>query len=231
MAQTKKDVGLYLHKMSVKRDEGFNNEEYFQLIDQTEDELEKEKLREKIFMNTCLFVKHYIRKYVHDMNTLCQRSRTTSDEFYSVAYLALWVAVQSYDVNVGVKFSTYAYKIIQNQINKYIVRSINRLSGVYSLQTPAYDNDESESVSEQDLLVDPVDYISSFENLTMVDTLLKDLSRKFTPEKADIFFAYTLRGGTQTEIAKEFGCSQVHVSRVVSKIQEYLRNTKEIWES
>ncbi|QMV48360.1 hypothetical protein [Bacillus phage SPO1L3] len=229
MAQTKKDVGLYLHTMNVKRDESFNNEDCFRLIDQTDDELEKERLREKIFMNTILFVKHYVRKYIYDMYTLCQRSRTTPDDFYSVAYLALWEAVQSYDVNVGVKFSTYAYKIMQNRINKYIVRSINRLSGVYSLQTPAYDNDESESVSEQDLLVDPIDYISSFENLTMVDTLLKDISRKFTPEKADIFFAYTLGGGTQTEIAKEFGCSQIHVSRVVSKIQEYLRHNRENW--
>lgn len=229
MGLRKKKVGLYLEDLEVNYDKNFNNEEHFQQIDETEDDLEKEKLREKIFMNNRLFVKHYVRKYVYDMHALCQKSRTTPDEFYSVAYLALWEAVQSYDVSIGVKFSTYAYKIIQNRVNKYIVRSINRLSGVYSLQTPAYDNDNPEKVSEQDLLEDPVDYISSFEDLTMVDNLLKSVSRKFTPEKADIFFAYTLGGGTQTEIAEEFGCSQIQVSRVVSKIQEYLRHNRESW--
>ena len=34
--------------------------------------------------------------------------------------IGLWIASQKFDENVGVKFSTYAYYYIQNEIEKHI---------------------------------------------------------------------------------------------------------------
>lgn len=210
--------GLYLEEMNVFHDKGFNNEEQFWRMENTENEKEKEKIRCEIFENNLAFVHYIIKKRVKGIRKTCEYSRTTYDEFFSIGTSGLWKAICTFDVTKGIKFSTFSSRVIGNDVGMFL-RSVKRSYGVSSLNAAIAEDEKGDEMTLMDLLADEVDLLSSFEDLDVVDKCLRHITKKFSRRDAKIFMMHLLEVN-QKDIGKRFKISQSYVCRVIRKIQK-----------
>ncbi|WIT25987.1 hypothetical protein [Bacillus phage SPO1L1] len=219
----KKKVGFYLEDLEVEHDKSFDNEEHFRKIEELEDEREKEVIRELVFRNNIPFAKHCMNRCVRGIQATCEYTRTTYDEFCSIGFTGLWKAIQSFDVTKDVKFLSFAGTVIRNDYNMFL-RSVKRSysAKISSLDAPMYADEDGSELTGLDLLADEIDFISSFENLDMIDTILRHVSKGARKRDVNIFIKY-LSGLSQAEIADKYKLSQSYVSRIVMRIQDKIK--------
>ena len=227
MGLSKKKVGFYLEDMDYGHDKGFNNEEHFLMVDNAENERDKEIIREKIFRNNIPLSKYIMNKCVSRIQYTCEYTRTTLDEFYAIGFAGLWKAVQTFDVSQGIKFITFASTVIRNDYNMFL-RTMKRSYSVKisSLDAPLYKDEDGSELTGLDMLADQVDLISSFEDLDMVDSVLKHATKSLTDRELGMFYLY-LEGLNQRQIAEKYSITQSCSSRVLKRIKNKLRKYEE----
>lgn len=227
MGLRKKKVGLYLEDLEIGYDKSFDNEEHFRQIDETEDELEKETIRELIFRNNIPFAKHCMNKCVRGIQDTCEYTRTTYDEFCSIGFTGLWKAIQSFDVTKDVKFLSFAGTVIRNDYNMFL-RSVKRSYSVQisSLNAPLYVDDDGSELTGLDLLADQVDLISIFDDLDTLDSILRHVMKTTKDRDINILY-YHLKGLNQKQIAEKCGITQSYACKVLNKVQDKLRSRKD----
>lgn len=138
------------------------------------------------------------------------------DDYYDIAAIGLCKASMSYKISKG-KFSTYAYKCMNNEVNNYLKFDINGKTKIPEKELMSYDTsleDGSEAIVdgmengnsniEEDIIVG-IDYLS-FINLLN--------------EKEQLVIEHLQDGLKQCQIAKEIGCTQQNISLTVKKIKE-----------
>ena len=160
------------------------------------------------------------------------------DELLSISYVAFIKAFNKYDINKGIKFSTFLYRIVTNEILqsyrysedgviKYGQRGIE-----ISFNTPVKKDKDGkeitilETLSEEnnsydDLYGNPEDYyIKSNDKKKLFEIINNELNDK---EKKVI--ELRLQEKTQYEIADILGLSQSYISRylksIMKKINKY----------
>ena len=160
------------------------------------------------------------------------------DELLSISYLAFIKAFNKYDINKGIKFSTFLYRIVTNEILqsyrysedgviKYGQRGIE-----ISFNAPAKKDKNGkemtilETLSEEnnsydDLYGNPEDYyIKSNDKKKLIEIINTKLNDK---EKRAI--SLRLQNKSQYEMADILGVSQSYVSRylksIMKKINKY----------
>ena len=143
------------------------------------------------------------------------------DDIVGICNLGLVKAANTYDSDKGYAFSTYAYKVINNEMLMYL--RDNKRRNKYNINFISINDsmDFDETLSLEDLISDNYDLEQEVE-----DKMLIDLLHTFINELPDMLrgaILYKLEGKTQQEIARLLNVSQPQVSRLLSKATYRLR--------
>ena len=179
-----------------------------------------EKAREKLILHNLRLVAHIVKKYY----TACD----SQDDLISIGTIGLIKAIDSFSVENGTRFATYAGKCLQNEILMYF-RSQKKLQNEVSIN-------ETIDVDKDGNPLTYIDIISSDD--TIADDLFVKMSSKRVKkiienelderERRIIVLRYGLSGEkalTQREVALKLGISRSYVSRIEKRALEKLRET------
>jgi RNA polymerase sporulation-specific sigma factor len=177
--------------------------------------------REKLINCNMRLVAHIVKKYY--------TNHRDQEDLISIGTIGLIKAIDSYNVENGTKFATYAGKCLQNEILMHF-RAQKKTACESSINdTIELDRDGNpltyiDIISVDDNIIDEIDLKSKR------DMIMWAIKHKLTPRERKII---TLRYGlddsapiTQREAAQKLGISRSYVSRIeksaLEKIKAYL---------
>lgn len=158
---------------------------------------------------------------------ICDVSRDREE--YSVGMMGLVKVVDTFDINKGCAFSTYAIQVISNEVRMYYRKnnkhdySTNKIT---SINESIIVGPEGDVFSLEDYLGeedDTVDCIIREQNLKQIKDCLQYLSDN---ERVSIIYGYGLFGNkklTQDGIAEILGVNQAYVSRMMKYGRKKIR--------
>ncbi|MDD6260529.1 MAG: RNA polymerase sporulation sigma factor SigK [Clostridiales bacterium] len=175
--------------------------------------------REKLIVHNLRLVSHIVRKYYS--------SSRMQEDLVSVGSLGLIKAVDSFDIENGARFATYAAKCIQNEILMYF-RQQRKLQAEVSIND-AIDVDRDgnpltyiDVISCEENLADDLDLrLDGAKVRSYVDTVLGERERQIVRLRYGLDGQDTL---TQREVAALLGISRSYVSRIEKSALEKLRS-------
>ena len=182
--------------------------------------------REILIEHNLRLVAHIVKKYYS--------SYKNQEDLVSIGTVGLIKAIDSFDIENGAKFATYASKCLQNEILMYF-RSQKKTSCEVSInETIDTDKDGnpltySDIIACEDTIAEDIDLkISSKKAIDIINTALTKRERQI------IILRYGLNNRkpvTQREIAAALGISRSYVSRIeksaIDKIREEFARTEE----
>lgn len=135
-----------------------------------------------------------------------------------ICLLGLWKAVITFDKEKKIAFSTYAYKVIQNELNYYLRK--NKKHTKISINQVIYDDITLENTVEDN--VNEIDELLEKIDLEKVKQLLYKEINTFKCKNKQIC-ELVLQGYTQLQVAKKMNISQAAVSRIRKKLIENVK--------
>ena len=181
-------MSFYLFKEPFK--EGISSEELIEL--KKENTLDS---RTKIIEANIRFVKFLVEDFNCDFDQ--------KEELFQVGLIGLIKAVDTFDIDKGFSFSTYAKKCIMNEISMYFRKNKKDENHLNDL------NDFSDIDLEEN-------YIEQEEKIIILK-MIKDLPER-EKEIILMYFGFYGKLYTQLEIANKFGIGQSYVSRLIKSI-------------
>ena len=168
-----------------------------------------EEARQRLILHNLRLVSHMVRKYY--------ATAKNQEDLVSIGTIGLVKAVDSFKIDNGARFATYAAKCIQNEILMHF-RSQKKLGAEVSMnETIDVDRDGNPLTytdvisSEEDLPDEVMRSVEADRAMTLIRTRLEPRERQ----------VITLRFGlggvpamTQREIASKLGISRSYVSRI-----------------
>ena len=168
-----------------------------------------EEARQTLILHNLRLVSHIVRKYYATANN--------QEDLVSIGTIGLVKAVDTFKIDNGARFATYAAKCIQNEILMHF-RSRKKLSAEVSMnETIDVDRDGNPLTytdvisSEEDLPEEVMRSVEADRAMTLVRTRLDPRERQV------ITLRFGLNGTpalTQREIAQKLGISRSYVSRI-----------------
>lgn len=165
--------------------------------------------RQKLILHNLRLVSHIVRKYY--------ASAPNQEDLVSIGTIGLVKAVDSFKLDNGARFATYAAKCVQNEILMHFRAQKKHNSDVSLSETIDVDRDGNPLTytdvisSEEDLPDEVMRDVEAERALSLVRTRLD------TRERQVITLRFGLGGApvlTQREIAKKLGISRSYVSRI-----------------
>jgi len=160
----------------------------------------------KLIEHNLRLVAHIVRKYYS--------THPAEDDLISIGTIGLIKAVDSYDIDNGVRFATYSAKCIQNEILMYF-RSQKKLSQEVSInETIDTDRDGNpltyiDIIKCDDTIADDID--TKIKITRASEYIMKELNER---EREIIILRYGLGAApaiTQREVAEKLGISRSYV--------------------
>ena len=177
-----------------------------------------EEDRQKLILHNLRLVSHIVRKYY--------ATAKNQEDLVSIGTIGLVKAVDSFKIDNGARFATYAAKCIQNEILMHF-RSQKKLNAEVSMNdTIDVDRDGNPLTytdvisSEENLAEDVMRRVEAERAMTLVRSRLDQRERQV------ISLRYGLNDMppmTQREIALKLGISRSYVSRIEKSAIEKLR--------
>ena len=177
--------------------------------------------REKLIEHNLRLVSHIVKKYYS--------TSPYTDDLVSIGTVGLIKAIDTYDVENGAKFATYASKCLQNEILMFFRAQKKHTCEVSINETIDTDKDGnpltySDIIACDDTIAEDIDIKCRSERARAI--IDRYLDRR---EREIIVLRYGLAGGraiTQRETAEKLGISRSYVSRIekaaLEKIAKYL---------
>lgn len=141
--------------------------------------------------------------------------RLEYEDIKQIALMGLWKSILTFDGEHA--FSTYAYVVIQNEINHYLRNVKKNTVKITSLETELADG-----FTVGDTIQDSNDEIGKIEQIMdegrASEALMQEVY-KLKPRDRQIY-QYIIEGYTQCEIANRIGTNQTQVSRIRKRIIE-----------
>ena len=140
------------------------------------------------------------------------------DELVSIGLMGLIKAVDTFDINREVKFSTYAMKCIDNEILLFIRKNKTHKEHV-SLTSPISTNKDGSELFLKDILMDSdEDFVFSIEEKELYDEVRRVIENLPEREKQIImlYFGFNCEPLNQNEISSQMKISQSYVSRIIT---------------
>lgn len=152
--------------------------------------------------------RYLIRKWKH---VFFELERT---EIESASYYALFRASVNYKAEKGMKFTTYLYQCIKNQIlqlaNK---KGLETLSLDYDLSS---DHDETINMYDIIITASPIEVVENKIYLEYLLSFCNDQEKKYLVE-------YYMNKTKQAELAKEDGYCYQNIARVIEQAKRRIR--------
>ena len=165
--------------------------------------------RDRLILHNLRLVAHMVRKYYPNAKN--------QEDLISIGSIGLVKAVDSFRVENGARFATYAAKCIQNEILMYF-RSQKKLCAEVSLgETIDVDRDGNpltyiDVICSEENLVEEVELKMQIEKaMRLVESVLTDREKQIVTLRYGLYGA---RAATQREIAAALGISRSYVSRI-----------------
>lgn len=177
-----------------------------------------EKAKEILIEHNLRLVAHVVKKY---------NQADEADDLISVGSLGLIKAINSYKLNHGTQFSTYAAKCIENEI-LMLIRANKKHKSNVSIEDILGSDDEENEIHVGDLSFDEDENVEMLVEQKMISQDLdKILKKHLSPREYEIMcMRYGLLGSamlTQREVAKKLNISRSYISRLEKKSIEILR--------
>ena len=134
------------------------------------------KLRNEIIEMNVPLVEYVVKKYFNDIGV-------DKAELVSIGYFGLIQAVETYDVDYGTAFSTYAVECIKNYIKKnlYTVTDINIKSFNYPILNAIYRIEKYNNIKLEEHLDELDDILSE---CPFIDESIKEKVKKYLRSKS-----------------------------------------------
>lgn len=145
------------------------------------------------------------------------------DDLRQMCLLGLWKAVITFKEGKGANICTYAYRVIQNEIN-YKLRKVRCEKNNKHL----YDEIE-ENLTIADIISDDHDYIDDLLKRLEAEEHVSKLGELDLKDKEKDVLKLTKKGYKQVEMAKELQISQSQVNRILKRIRVKIMNER--WET
>lgn len=137
------------------------------------------------------------------------------EDLFSIGLIGLVKAVNTFNPNKGFAFSTYATRIIRNEILTTFKKK--RIIPAFSLDEP-YNLDNGESVDFSEMIADN----KRFEEEVIADMQTEQIFSSMSEREKKII-TLSMQDKTQREIAKICGISQSYVLRIIKSIYKKWR--------
>ena len=177
--------------------------------------------RNKLIEHNLRLVAHIVKKYY--------TGAPDQDDLISVGTIGLIKAIDSFNIENGARFATYAGKCLQNEILMYF-RSQKKHSGVTSINEPVDIDKDGNPLTYLEIIASPDDIVDSIDRKIKLEKIIKAIKNVLTErERKIIMLRYGLnksgRHYAQREVAQMLGISRSYVSRIeksaIDKIREY----------
>lgn len=178
---------------------------------------DKEARRALIEHNLRL-VAHIVKKY--------DNTRLENDDLISIGTVGLIKAINTYDLEKGVKLVTYAARCIENEILMQL-RATKKTRDDISLQEPLGVDQEGNELSLMDILGYQSDLFETVSHKIEFARLLELMKRLPARERFVLERRFALADGRswpQREIAAKLGISRSYVSRIEKRALRMLTN-------
>ena len=178
--------------------------------------------RSTLIEHNLRLVAHIVKKYYtgcHDQDVLI-----------SIGTIGLIKAIDTFDVNNGARFATYAGKCLQNEILMYF-RSQKKLQSEISIDDSVDVDKDGNPLTYMDIICCEDNIADEIDLRIRSSMACRAVDEVLTPrERAIILLRYGLtdtgRVCTQREVAGKLGISRSYVSRLekgaLAKLQKYL---------
>ncbi len=175
--------------------------------------------RNELIEHNLRLVSHIIKKYYSNYDE--------QEDLISIGTIGLIKAIDSFDVDKGIRLATYAARCVENEILMHY-RSRKKDSANISVNEPIDTDSEGnpltliDIISVDDTICDDIDLKNKTRQLYSIIEGMTD-----TRDKEIIIRRYGLYDQdemTQNEIAKVMGISRSYVSRIEKRVIEELRD-------
>ena len=174
--------------------------------------------RTELIEHNLRLVSHIIKKYYSNYDE--------QEDLISIGTIGLIKAIDSFDVDKGIRLATYAARCIENEILMHY-RSRKKDSANISVNEPIDTDSEGnpltliDIISVDDTICDDIDLKNKTRKLyAIIESMTDSRDKEIIIRRYGL---YDQEEMTQNEIAKAMGISRSYVSRIEKRVIEELR--------
>lgn len=196
-----------------------SDEEKRYFVEMRNGDEKSEDARQKLILHNLRLVAHIVRKYYS--------TSKSQEDLVSIGTIGLVKAVDTFNVENGARFATYAAKCIQNEILMSFRAQKKHSSEISINETIDVDRDGN-PLSYMDVISSDEDMPEEIDRKILTSRALHCIKTALTlRERQIIIMRYGLFGTdelTQREIAEKLGISRSYVSRIEKSALEKLKD-------
>ena len=181
-----------------------------------------EDARQKLILHNLRLVSHIVRKYYS--------TAPNAEDLVSIGTIGLVKAVDTFHVENGAKFATYAAKCVQNEILMHF-RAQKKYGAEVSLNETIDIDRDGNPLTYIDVICSDEDIVEEIDRKIMTSKMLRCVETVLTSRERQIVSMRFGLGGqkpmAQREVAATLGISRSYVSRIEKSALEKLRAAME----
>lgn len=170
-----------------------------------------------------IIIEHNLRLILTNVRKF-ENTEYDLEDLCEISVIGLSKAVDTYDLNKNIKFSTYACACMNNEIFMFL-RKNKKHKAVNSLYENVSQNDECvKSIRLIDTIYDDFDFTTIYEEKILYERLnniLETLPER-SKEIIKLYFGFYGKIYNQDEIAKKMNISQSYISRLITKELKFI---------
>lgn len=140
------------------------------------------------------------------------------EEYYGVAAIGLCKAVITFDESKNIKFSTYACRVMYNEVGMLWRKEAKCVKPSCSLNEPIGTDKDTSELTLADAIVDPHDHSLDVITVSSITSMLKQHKELYAT-----VFSLVCSGYTQREIGAKLNVTQSSVSLYVRQIKKIIK--------